>query len=473
MSAPAAMLRLLNFDTYGPREREFLPAALEVTDTPPNPLGRLMTLTLCLVAFGGLGWAIFGKVDIVAVASGKIISHMRTQVVQPFETASVRAVLVGPGQHVHAGDPLIELDKTAALAERERAQDDLVAAKLDEMRLIAFLDGALTAPFDSVSAATALDRERAQSQLSTQVAMRTSQLAGLAQERAQHVADREALRQTASKIEQTLPMVAERAEIRARASELGNASVIARLESQQLLVETRSELDITKAKIASLDAAIAGLDQKIASASAEIRSNAMGELSKARERFRAAEEALAKATRRAELQTLRAPIDGTVQQMHIATVGAVVTPAQQLLSVVPYHDRVEVEAVLENRDIGFVAVGQRVELKVDAFPFTRYGLLGGHVLSIDRDAEAAPINQSGMHGTERLADETDHVEASEHLRYTVHIAIEPGSFNVDGRAASLLPGMSIKAEILTGKRRIIDFLMAPLREHMHDAMRER
>jgi membrane fusion protein, hemolysin D len=159
--------------------------------------------------------------------------------------------------------------------------------------------------------------------------------------------------------------------------------------------------------------------------------------------------------------------------MHIATVGAVVTPAQQLLSIVPDNDRVEVEAVLENRDIGFVDVGQRVELKVDAFPLTRYGLLGGHVLSIDRDAEATPVNRSGMHGTERLADETDHVEASERLRYTVHIAIEPGSFDVDGRAATLLPGMSVKAEILTGKRRIIDFLLAPLRERMHDAMRER
>ena len=196
-------------------------------------------------------------------------------------------------------------------------------------------------------------------------------------------------------------------------------------------------------------------------------------VSKAREGTRSAGEALAKATRRAELQTLRAPIDGTVQQMHIATVGAVVTPAQQLLSVVPDNDRVEVEAVLENRDIGFVDVGQRVELKVDAFPFTRYGLLGGRVTAIDRDAEAAPVNPTGAHGTERVADETDHVEGSERLRYTVHIAMEPGSFAVDGREATLLPGMSIKAEILTGKRRIIDFLLAPLREHAHDAMRER
>jgi len=473
MPAHAAVLRLMSFDGAASREREFLPAALEVTDTPPNPLGRLSALLLCMMTLAGLGWTVIGKVDIVAVASGKLISHLRTQVVQPFETSSVTGVLVTPGQQVHAGDSLIELDKTAAFAERDRAQSDLVAAKLDEMRLVAFLDGASKARFETVDAADALDRARAQSQLNAQISMRASQLAGLSQERAQHVADREALRQTAVKIEQTLPMVAERADIRTKASELGNASIIARLESQQLLVETRSELEITRAKIASLDAAIAGLDDKIVATGAEIRTNAMGDLSKARERARAAEEALAKAKRRAELQTLRAPIEGTIQQIHIASVGAVVTPAQQLLSIVPDNDRVEVEAVLENRDIGFVEVGQRVQLKVDAFPFTRYGLLSGKVVSIDRDAEATPVNQSGVHGTERLADETDHVEGSERLRYTVHIAILPGSFNVDGRAASLLPGMSVKAEILTGKRRIIDFLLAPLREHMHDAMRER
>jgi HlyD family secretion protein/hemolysin D len=472
MQAPAAMMRVLAFTNSAP-EREFLAAALEVTATPPNPLGRAIALALSAVTLAALGWSVLGKVDIVAVAGGKVISHQRTQVVQPFETASVKAVLVGPGQRVRAGDPLIELDKTAAVAESERATSDLVAGMLDEIRLAAFLDGVVAAPFEAVLGASALDRARAQSQLTAQMAMRASQLSALAQERAQHVAEREALAQTASKYEQTLPMVAQRADIRKRASEIGYASVIARLESQQLLVETQSELDITRAKIAALDATIAGLEQKVLTTEADIREKAMRDLSTARERARAAAESLTKAVRRAELQTLRAPIDGTVQQLHIASAGTVVTPAQQLLSLVPDDDKVEVEAVLENRDVGFVEAGQRVELKVDAFPFTRYGLIGGKVTSIDRDAEAAPVNSTGVHGTERQADEIDRVEASERLRYTVHISLDTNSLDVDGRTALLQPGMSVKAEILTGKRRIIDFLLAPLREHLHDAMRER
>jgi hemolysin D len=452
------------------QERAFLPAALEVMETPPNPLGRRTAYMLCAVALAAFGWAVFGKVDIVAVASGKIVSHLRTQVVQPFEIASVTSVLVSPGQQVHAGDPLIELDKTVALAERGRAQSDFVAALLDQMRLAAFLDGSTVAPFANVAQASVLDTTHAQSQLTAQVA---GQLAGLEQEKLQRAAERLVQQQTVAKLEETLPLVAKRASIRDQATALGNTSVLADLESKQLLVETRAELEITRSKIAALDAAIAGLEQKVIATDAEIRTNAMGELSKAMERMRAAEEALAKAMRRAELQTLRSPISGTVQQMHIANIGAVVTPAQQLLSVVPNDDRVEVEAVLENRDVGFIAVGQRVQLKIDAFPFTRYGLLTGTVMSVDRDAEAAPVSQPAVQGSQRAADAIDHVEGSERLRYTVHIALQAGSLEIDGRSVSLLPGMSVKAEILTGKRRIIDFLLAPLREHMHDAMRER
>jgi HlyD family secretion protein/hemolysin D len=442
-------------------------------ETPPNPIGRKSAYALCLVAAAGLAWAVFGQVDIVAVANGKIISHLRTQVVQPFETSSVKSILVRPGQLVHVGDPLIELDKTVASAERDRAIGNLVGALLDEIRLNAFIEGATVAPFDSVVLASAFEKARAVAQLNAQVAMRASQLAGLEKEKMQRVAERLVLQQTVTKLEQTLPLVAKRASIREQALALGYASVLADLESQQLLVETRSELEITHSKIASLDAAIAGLEQKIVATDAEIRSNAMTDLGKARDRIHEAQEAFAKAKHRVELQTLRAPISGTVQQMHVANEGVVVMPAQQLLSIVPNDDHIEIEAELENRDIGFVAAGQRVELKVDAFPFTRYGLLRGTVISVDRDADAAQINQSQLQSSQRTADSVDQIEGSERLRYTVRIAIEPGAFDVDGHPANLLPGMSTKAEILTGKRRIIDFLLAPLREHMHDAMRER
>jgi len=470
---PRPVLRLVAADGRTADERAFLPAALEVVETPPNPLGRRMTYVICLVVLAAIGWATIGKVDIVSVASGKIVSHLHTQVVQPFETASVKAVLVAPGQPVHAGDPLIELDKTAAIAERNHAERDLAAASLDRMRLAAFLAGAPEAAFDTIPAVMPLEIARAEAQLAAQFHGRDSQIEGLRQQKLQKIAERESMRLTATKIEETLPLVAQRAEIRTKANAIGASSIPTMLESQQLLIETKAELKITRSKILALDAEIDGLDQKIAATAAEIRLTAMTDLSKADDRQHAAEEALAKAIRRLDLQTLRSPVNGTVQQMHLNGLGAVVTPAQQLLSIVPDDDGMEVEAVLENRDVGFVTAGQRVELKVEAFPFTRYGLLRGTVLSVDRDAEAAPVSQSNAQGSQRSADETDHIEGSERLRYTVHIGFQPGTLDIDGRPAKLLPGMSVKAEILTGKRRIVDFVLAPLSEHIHDAMRER
>jgi hemolysin D len=473
LKSPALLRVIISDATQRRDERAFLPAALEILETPPSPAGRGVAYALCLLAAVGIAWAWFGKVDIVAVASGKIVAEVRTKVVQPFETSSVKAILMKPGQKVHAGDALIELDPTAALAERDRAERDLRAAELDQLRLEAFLDGATDA-FAGLGQVDPGELKRARAQLDAQNAERVGKLAAIAQERAQRRAEREALQQTLVKVEQSLPFVAERADIRRKAAAGGYASVLSNLESQQLLVETKSEIEINRAKIASLDAAIDALDHRFAATEAEIWTTALADLSHARERARAAAETLLKANHRIALQTLRAPIDGTVQQLHVTTIGSVVTPAQQLLSVVPDEDRIEVDAVLENRDVGFVVAGQPVEIKVDAFPFTRYGLMRGTVLSIDRDAEAAPAPAGQTaHGTERAADDIANVEASERLRYLVHIAIEPGSLSVDGRPALLLPGMSVKAEILTGRRRIIDFLLAPLREHIHDGLRER
>lgn len=457
-----------------PEEREFLPAALEVLDTPPSPAGRLLVCIISLIAIVAIAWAWIGRVDIVAVASGKIVAQMRTKVIQPFETSTVQAILVTPGQKVRVGDVLIELDPTAANAERERARQDLIAADLDQIRLDAFLDDRTEAQFSAVTAASALDIKRAQAQLTSQIAERAAKLGLIRQERAQRVAERVALEQTLAKIQSTLPYVTEKADIREKATLGGIVSVVTNLESQQALAETKGELEIDRAKIDSLVAAIDGLDQKIAGTEAEIYTMALTDLSKARERYRAAEELLAKANHRTDQQTLRAPINGTVQQLQVTTIGSVVTPAQQLLSVVPDEHNVEVEAVLENRDIGFVSVGQPVELKIDAYPFTRYGLAKGTILAIDRDAEATPVNPAQVHqGTQRDADDLQNIEGSERLRYTVHISIDGKSLKVDGRPGALLPGMSVKAEILTGKRRIIDFLLAPLSEHVHDSLHER
>ena len=454
-------------------ERAFLPVALEAMETPPSPLGRMLAWLMCALVVAAIVWACFGKLDIVAVASGKIVAHTRTKIVQPFEISTVTAILVVPGQTVHAGDALIELDPVAANAERERARTDLAAAKLDQMRLSTFFDGGDgDASFAGVAEADQTDVARAEAELIAQRAEAKAKLAALAQERSQRIAEREALKLTLEKAVDVLPLIYERAEIRRKSAALEFGSRLLNLETQQQYVEAKAEIEIERSKIASLDAAIEGLDQQVIAYQAELRKTALVELSHARAQAGAAAEALAKADHRVALQTLRSPIDGTVQQLNVATVGSVVTPAQQLLSIVPKDDRVEVEAILENRDVGFVSVGQNVELKIDAYPFTRYGLAKGTITSIDRDAEAAPAQQS-QEGSQRAADSIQNIEASERLVYMVHISLDRESLKLNGVPATILPGMSVKAEILTGSRRIIDYMLAPLAEYRHDSLRER
>lgn len=456
-------------------ERSFLPAALEVIETPPNPMGRLLMVAIGLTTLCAIGWTYFGHVDIVAVAPGKFITPSRTQVVQAFETSTVAAILVRPGDIVRAGAPLIELDKTTALAERDRAATERALAKLDMLRLDAFLGGRNSADFRSVPDATAEEVRRAEEQLQTQTVARNAKMSGIEHAIAEKIAERESLRQTVMKLDATLPLVERRNEIFSKTAQGGFTPEYQALSSLQTLIEARGERAADAAKLVSLDAAIAELRQQMIATGAEIENTARADLFGARQREVAAGEAWAKAQRRIDLSTLRAPIDGQVQQMHVSAIGGVLTPAAQLLSIAPVDAPVEIEAEISNKDVGFVSPGQKVEIKVDAYPFTRFGLLKGTVSSVDPDADVGnQAPNAGPQGAERSADSADAVESSERLRYTVRVALDPDAALTNGDSkVKLQPGMSVKAEILTGKRRIMDFLLAPLVEHLHDGLRER
>lgn len=159
-----------------------------------------------------------------------------------------------------------------------------------------------------------------------------------------------------------------------------------------------------------------------------------------------------KAGQKAELQRLTTPIDGVVQQLAVHTVGGVVTPAQQLLIVVPQDHPVEVEAQVENKDVGFVKEGQLVEIKVETFQFTLYGTIPGRVLTVSDDA--APIEKVG-------------------LVYPTRVSMDRGTIQVEGKQVHLTPGMAVTVEIKTGKRRIIEYLLSPLLKSVKESLRER
>ena len=182
---------------------------------------------------------------------------------------------------------------------------------------------------------------------------------------------------------------------------------------------------------------------------------------------------LAKAEQRTKLQLLSAPVDGVVQQLGVHTVGGVVTPAQQLAVVVPSDAALEVEAMISNRDIGFVHVGGDAQIKVDTFNFTRYGLLHGKVLSVSQDAIVRDVTPGNEHEKRSGAESSTSEPPGETLTYAARISLDRTQIQVDDALANLSPGMAVTVEMKTGSRSIMSYLMSPMIKYGHDALRER
>ena len=458
----------------GPVEREFLPAALEITLTPPSPLGRAMAWTICAFGFLSLVWASLGHIDIVAVSAGKIVTQARTQVIQAPEAGIVKSILVEPGQRVQQGETIIQLDTSAIQAEIAHAREDLVQARLDEMRLRVFIDPGQSEAFAGIPDITLSEIERSRLQLVAQRLERQARIAAIDREMESRRSELEMSQLLFNKAQDILPLIEERASIRSNAAKIEFGSKLLSLEAQQQVIEMTAELGIQRQKIASGSFTIEALAHQKQQVEAEFLKTAYNDLARALTQKSASIESLEKAQRRLDLSTIKSPVDGIVTQLSIRTLGGVLSPSQQLVAITPEGSPLEVEVVLPNREAGFVTKDMDVEVKVDAFPFTRYGLLKGHVISVAQDAEPqANPNESAAFGSQRKADQSVNIEGSERLLYTVRIGIEPSTLKLDGKSAPLMPGMSVRAEIKTGSRSILEFLIAPLAEYISQSMKER
>ena len=463
-----------NKQGMGSLERQFLPAALEILETPPSPAGRALSFSICAFALILALWAAHGQIDIVAVASGKIVTRERTQVVQVAETSVVKALFIQPGQQVKKGEALIQLDTKTIDAEMERARAEQTQARLDIARLRAFIDPVVSLDTEYLGDIDPILIERTRLQLAAQKLERESRISAMDGERESRNAELETATVLLQKAMDVLPLVEERADIRTKAALIEYGSKLLSLEARQQVIDMQAEVRLQRHKIAGAKSVLASLANQREQIQSEFLKTAYNDLARALAQKGAATEALIKASRRLELSTVRSPLDGIVNQLNVRTLGGVVTPAQQLVLIIPENSPLEVEVVVPNRDVAFINQDQEVEVKVDAYPFTRYGLLKGKVIGVAQDSEPQPYpNESSVSGTMRRADQSSYIEGSERLLYTVRISIDPATLQLDGKPAPLLSGMSVRAEIKTGSRSILGFLMAPLAEYMHQSLRER
>jgi len=457
------------------REHEiaFLPAALEITESPPSPIGRAIGASIIAAFCVALMWASFGSVDIVATATGKIVPGGRTKLIQPFETGVVRAIHVRDGQSVKTGDVLIELDPTMTEADQERQRSDLVAAALDVARLRAGLAEDPLAAFRPPQSASAAEIEMHRQFLISQRAEQNAKLAEIERQQNQKEAERSTTSASVAKLQATIPVLQERVDIRKNLVDKALASKITYLSEFQELVGLQQDIILQQSRLREADAAIALLKETRERTAAEYRRTTYDALAKAEQKAASAAQEVIKAERRTKLQHLTAPVDGVVQQLAVHTVGGVVTPAQALAVVVPSDSPLEIEAMLSNRDIGFVHPGQKTEIKVDTFNFTRYGLLHGDVISVSSDAIPRERQQSASNDRASGAAQSGSEPRGQELEYAARISLDRTDMQVEDKLVKLGPGMAVTVEIRTSARRIISYLLSPLARYKQEALRER
>lgn len=438
-----------------PHEAQFLPAALSLQETPISPAPRVAMWMLMGFALLALMWSIVGQIDVVATAQGKIVPSDRTKTIQPFEAASIKAIHVSDGQSVKAGDLLVELDPTSARADLDRVSGDLSAARLQVVRgqaMLAALDGVSTPLL--VRPRDVADEEYGEAQrlFAGQMDEYLAKQGRIDAELAQRVAEMRSTQELVAKLEQTLPIASQRAQNYKNLVEKNFVSKHGYLDREQARIEQQADLANQRSRLQEIEAAMRQTRSMRIELNAETRRASLDSITDGQQKVAALEQDLRKAEARNRLTRLTSPVDGTVQQLAIHTVGGVVTPAQVLMLVVPHDATLEVEAFLENKDIGFVTPRQEAEIKVETFQYTKYGTLHALVVSVSRDAIS----------DEKLG-----------LIYSTRLKMIKSDIEVDGVPVVLGPGMAVSVEIKTGKRRVIEYFLAPLMRRANESLRER
>jgi len=431
---------------------EFLPAALEVLESPPSPVGRALAWSLMALFVLGLGWSFVGEVDVVAVAEGKTIPSGYTKIVQPMEAGVVKAIRVRDGDHVTAGQILVELDPTQNAADSRNLSEQLASARSEAARHMAEAAPDPLAAFAPPSGGSEAAVEASRRLLRQEVDTQKAKLDGLDSEIRRGEADLAAGRATVDKLERTVPLLKKRVDAKGILAERGYSSRISQLELEQQLIEMQQELVTQRHRVEQSEASLASSRHARTQAAADFVRNALTQQDDAEKKIASLTQDLAKAAQRTGLQTLTAPVSGTVQELALHTEGGVVQQAQKLLSIVPDDSGLEIEAKLLNRDIGFVTEGQEAAIKLEAFEYTKYGTVPGTVVWVSRDAV---------------------VDDKLGLLYPVRVLLARTEIDVGPRSVKLGPGLSATVEIKTEKRRVIEYLLSSLQRYRHESMRER
>ena len=444
--------RLKNHFKNDNLEYEFLPPSLEIEETPPSPIRRVLIWVIFILVIIAFTWSYFGKVDEVAVARGKVIPDGRVKVIQPMETGVIRAIHVQEGQMVKEGELLIELDPTIKQADVESSAKALSMHAADKERLIAELNGETTGgrqwAIGNKNKAKGINefQKKLKDARESEYKSKEEALRLVIAQKDNALQASEAI---LNKLEKTSAILIEQ---EAAYRKLYEKDFIARadlLEKQKefhtIVNEFEAQKKIVKQAIDSLEEAKKNLE----TLKKEREKALLTDIVEKEKNIIAIEGEAIKAKKRYELEKLCSPVSGTVHGIASYTIGGVVTPAQPIVTIVPDGTPLVVEAMALNKDIGFLKEGQKAEVKLDTFPFQKYGTIKGKVVSISPDAfedeKMGPV-------------------------YKIKVEMERLYIAVDGKKVPVSPGMAVSVEVKTNKRRIIEFFLSPIVKYADESL---
>lgn len=428
-----------------------------VTEAPlPQATRWLLFALLGFVVATGV-WASVGRVDVTAVAEGSTIISSRVKPIQSPDQAVVAAVLVADGDRVAADEVVVRMRATDLLADVRHHQ-----AELDRSRAaVARLEALLRADAAAGRAAPVLRPRkgspghvvaRERQLMRSEWAAYRDRIAELQRERANGTARVATNEASIASIDAVLPYLEERVARMRRLVQREVASHQDLDDARRELVDKEQERRVEQHRLAEGRAQLELVQQRLRGVRSRFRTERTSSLAELEARIEASRQELAKAQSRLERRTLRAPIAGIVQDVAIHTAGAVVRPAEVLMRIVPEDQPLEVEAQILNRDIGFAYEGQEVEVKFQAFDFTRYGAVPG----IIREISPASVDNEQLGRV-----------------YSARVELARHHVVVDGEERPLRPGLTATVDIAMGQRRIIEYFLAPILRYRDQALSER
>lgn len=433
-------------------EKEFLPAVLEVTETPPSHAARLLMYIIMLMFTVLILWSVIGKIDIIATATGKLMPASNIKTIQTLTDSEIEEIYVQEGQYVKEGQDLIKFNQTEVLANINRIENEIKALEISVARLQALLTDN---PEENFIYDETIDEYLIRMHsglLKSQMTEKSAKIEVLNGQIAKAEKEKDTIQADLQRIEKLLPSVQERIE---KKKILVDKKLLARLtflEQEEELTNLQEQRNVQVKKMAETEANIESLKKELRQYLAEFDKNLMQELTDDREKLASYQQELIKYEEALKRTVVKAPLSGYVQQLVYHTKGGVVETAKPIMNLVPEDYKLEADVMILNKDIGFVRPEQDVEIKIDSFPFTKYGTIKGRVRNISGDAIQ----------DEKLG-----------LVFPSRLTLLDNKILADGQIVQLKPGMSVTAEIKTGKRRVIEYLLSPVMKYLNESMRER